>query len=73
MSKVVSTILSPITSILGLGEKPPEPKKQPVMPTMDTELVEMARRREAQGARARSGRMSTILTQDSGLFSSDKV
>lgn len=72
MGKAAGALFAPVLSLLG-GSEVPQPKKAPVMPTADEERLAEARKRQATEAQQRSGRVSTILSRDSGLFSSEKV
>lgn len=63
----LKSIISPITSILGLTAKKQEVESPAVMPDSDDEAVKAARRRQIAEVQARSGRASTILSQTDQL------
>lgn len=64
-----------VAESIGLGPKPPDaaPAAAPVMPTMptiDSEAVALARKRQMASMRNRGGRSSTILTEGSSVMGS---
>lgn len=66
--KAVSSIFGDVAGVLGLKTpKMPGVPEPEVMPTADDEASRMARRRAAAEAQSRSGRASTILSQDETL------
>jgi hypothetical protein len=66
----VDPISGLFNKVVGIGEKKgsaapaPSIAKPAVMPTTDDEAVKAARRRQAAELASRSGRASTILSQD---------
>lgn len=71
MGKTIKRMADPLN--LWFKEDQPAPKAEPVPPMADDQALAEARRRQAAKARTGSGRVSTILSQDSGLFSSASV
>lgn len=71
MGGLTKRIMDPMN--LWFKEEQPVPKAEPVAPMADEAALAEARRREAAKARSGSGRVSTILSQDPGLFSSASV
>ncbi len=71
IKKVVDASLSPVKSILGAFEAPKPPSAPPppvAMPMVDSEEVKRARKKSAATQKARSGRQSTILSDQSGTL-----
>jgi len=68
--KILKFALSPVAAVAGLfgGKKKAAetaPEAAPVMPLADDEAVRRAKKRSTIGQMGRSGRSSTILTDDS--------
>lgn len=62
-----------MTGLLGGGVKaPPPPVAPPTVPTPDSNQVLLAKKKSVATQASRSGRQSTILTQQTG-FGSDKL
>lgn len=64
MSTTISKILAPVGSLFGGKKKAPEVKPVAVMPTPDDEAIQDARRRRITEMQARTGRASTIFTDE---------
>ncbi len=65
VGKALGSVASVLTGALGLKPKTPKIPKTPVMPMADDLAVEAARKRSIAAIRSRSGRASTILSDDS--------
>lgn len=60
-------------SLFGKPEKPKPPPPPAPMPDEDDEQLRIAKRRRTAQTLARSGRMSTILSEGSGDYSAETL
>jgi hypothetical protein len=60
-------------SLFAKPEKPKPPPPPAVMPDADDDQIEAAKRRRMAQQLARSGRMSTILSEGAGDFSAERL